>query len=458
MTSFKACLAICAPLITILVCGMVASSYDINPVHNKIIWGTSNVQDPNPVKGKQVYAPLLMVNENQLTQELRPNLPFSKDIVMLQNVERGLALNFPNTMGKSRLYNPAILRLDDFQGHRAYLVTSRASSWSLCDFSVHKSPIESLPYSKHEAGKREASSTIAVQVFFQNETEATSLQQVQIIGIHGGYDSYWCLKERSFIRSGFDDPRIFWFKNTIYMAFAAVAKSPSHHHSCQHTMMICPLQYDSGLFRCAPIPLKSEMADRISDNLYKLGQWRHVHQKNWVPFPLKDRLLFLYSIEPLIILECNEKSGECMTISGETPRKHPAFESFYKKTIEYEFTSHHNVKIHGGSPLVPIGEHTYLGVARIIKSNLRYSSFFYTMKIDENGHPYIKHVSGGFCIGDTDKKCQGIQIVHGIIIGDSDETFVTISFGVNDCESRTLTLSKSSVKKMLSPKKSKTEL
>ena len=68
-------------------------------------------------------------------------------------------------------------------------------------------------------------------------------------------------------------------------------------------------------------------------------------EKNWAPFEHKNRLMFVYNFEPLILLQCEPTTGKCTVVKGALPFN----------------TS--NTFIRGGSNLISIDDGCYVGFA-----------------------------------------------------------------------------------------------
>ena len=135
-------------------------------------------------------------------------------------------------------------------------------------------------------------------------------------------------------------------------------------------------------------------------------------EKNWMPFVMNDELMFVYSVNPHVILRCEVESGECV----EVHRK------------QYDMPEN----IRGGH----VAEHEgdYYGVVHTRVSANSYLTRFY--KFDRNFE--IVGVTDPFTFSDKPKyDTTQIQFASGILIEGDD---VIVTYGEQDCESKVCVL------------------
>ena len=181
--------------------------------------------------------------------------------------------------------------------------------------------------------------------------------------------------------NGFEDPRLFRFRNQIwlYFHFRGIVES-----ICGHHLLICKLD-DRNLIRLN------------LNNMKKI-------EKNWMPFEYNNELYIQYSFSPHTILHCNTETGECKKI----------YNSFFPIKKE----------IGGGAPSILIvwkDKSYYLGVAHYRSP---YINFFYLFRSEP---PFdIIAIAERFSVSTN----SNIEFCSGLII---EENIVTVSIGINDC-------------------------
>lgn len=136
-------------------------------------------------------------------------------------------------------------------------------------------------------------------------------------------------------------------------------------------------------------------------------------EKNWMPFYHNDELHFVYSINPHIILKCDE-SGKCTEVSHT-----------YNKTLPKTLRGGSQIK------LFPIdGNPRYIGITHTRQTKYSYVTQFYAF---DPSTFHVTHLSPNF-IFDKDRKVSpsSVQFVAGFEIVD-DLAYVT--YGEDDCYS-----------------------
>tara|TARA_Y100000780_G_scaffold205743_1_gene200920 strand:+ start:6771 stop:8762 length:1992 start_codon:yes stop_codon:yes gene_type:complete len=136
------------------------------------------------------------------------------------------------------------------------------------------------------------------------------------------------------------------------------------------------------------------------------GYGEEICQKNWMPFIHKKKLLYLYSLEPLTILEPNLNSGICKV--------------YYKKQYEYNFSN-----LRGGSQGIEIDKNYYFVIHEVRYNSRRYYSHR-IIKLDMNLN--LISVSKPFYFKEL-----GIEFVCGVCIDENNKE-ILISFGKHDKE------------------------
>ena len=139
---------------------------------------------------------------------------------------------------------------------------------------------------------------------------------------------------------GVEDPRIFVYKNQNYVIFNGLLKS---------------LKNSRQMF------LYNLDTNHIVHLTIKGYDVIHSIQKNWTPYVYNSKIFFLYSLEPVCILELtNERTGICKRVYGE-----PIFHV-------------HPIVLRGGTPLIPWNYPYYLGCGHISDP---YRAIFFTYNI-----------------------------------------------------------------------------
>lgn len=141
------------------------------------------------------------------------------------------------------------------------------------------------------------------------------------------------------------------------------------------------------------------------------------HEKNWMPFFHNDRLHFIYSVEPHVILECDTETGFCNEV--------------YKTS-----NSDINNELRGSSqPRLYVdenGEKSFVTITHWRTSNISYLTQAY--KFEAKPPFKITGMSPTFIFDDVKTKNKSsIQFVSGFEIKD-DIAYIT--YGEQDCDSK----------------------
>lgn len=161
-------------------------------------------------------------------------------------------------------------------------------------------------------------------------------------------------------------------------------------------------------------------------------------EKNWMPFVRENKLYFVYSVNPHVVLHCDTETGQCTEA---------AVTHYDPKTVPTYFR--------GGSPCLLLKkDNHYLAVAHARHSiagvKFIYTSVFYLF---ESEPPFsISAISPEFFLDDDFQVYrfqQIIQFVAGLVKNDDDGRLY-ISYGVQDCKSKVLSLPLDSALALLS--------
>ena len=213
--------------------------------------------------------------------------------------------------------------------------------------------------------------------------------------------------------SGFEDPRLIAIKDVLYI----IVNSQSN-AKCYSEMYLIKLKLSK---------IKEASGTIKINQITKLSYNENVdnHEKNWMPFVKDDKLMFVYSLNPHIILETNLQTGQCKKIA-ETENKEVSKD------------------LRGSSqarPYVINDKNVYVGVGHIKHSTFAYLTQIYTFAAEK---PYgIVSQTPMFVIKNTvNPEKVGVQFVSGLeIIGDT----AYITYGEDDCDSKLLKIKMSNV-------------
>lgn len=154
-----------------------------------------------------------------------------------------------------------------------------------------------------------------------------------------------------------------------------------------------------------------KLADMTKLTLDEYGKTRA--EKNWMPFAQNDRLLFIYSINPHVIVEC-DKNGHSRKIATTSSDLVPK-------------------QIRGGGQVIEYnGE--YLAMGHVRRTTNSYVTYFYTFSKDDNFR--ITSISKPFVFDDEYNRMKtNIQFASGLVINEETQTAV-ITYGEQDCDAK----------------------
>lgn len=154
-----------------------------------------------------------------------------------------------------------------------------------------------------------------------------------------------------------------------------------------------------------------------------------IREKNWMPFFSNQKLMFVYSVNPHIILEADIETGICKKIA-QTENKNA------------------NDELRGSSqarPYIIENKNVYIAVGHVRHSSSAYFSQVYAFSAV---YPYeVLYQSPLFVIENTLSNDRvRIQFVSGLAI-EQDTAYIT--YGEDDCESKLLTIDMNKIVKKL---------
>lgn len=208
---------------------------------------------------------------------------------------------------------------------------------------------------------------------------------------------------------GYEDPRVILSSDgeVIYIIANALTGD-----SCRNQMWL--LQISTASYKKS---LSEGKESLIPDNILSLKTDfdLDVPQKNWMPFIKNEDLMFVYSINPHVILKCDFKTGHCKEVSR----------------LEYDDVPK---DLRGGSQAVLYNDKYIAAIHRRTKEH-SYLTQFYTF---ETRYPFeIIAITDDFKISDGETEPDRIQFVAGLQILERDgEDVVVLTYGEEDCYSR----------------------
>ena len=221
--------------------------------------------------------------------------------------------------------------------------------------------------------------------------------------------------------TGFEDPRIITSPDGKTLYIISNSHSNADCYSEMHLTKI-PVESIHEAFQSPEKPRLLPVKDSQIVRLYKKGQPEPTnHEKNWMPFFDRNELLFVYSVNPHVILKCDTKTGMCTKIAEtENPNV--------------------NSKLRGSSQ-ARLYNGQYVAVAHWRTGSSSYLSQAYTF---EAKSPYkITALSPTFVIKAEGTKAKSlIQFVSGFEIHD-DTAYIT--YGEEDCDSKLFRVSMSAL-------------
>ena len=221
--------------------------------------------------------------------------------------------------------------------------------------------------------------------------------------------------------SGYEDPRIIGSPDGDFLYIVCNSHSNTSCFTEMHLIKIPTLDLKRAFKTSAKPRTVSVKDDQILRLREKSEDIPTRNQKNWMPFFSKGDLMFVYSVNPHIILKCDMKTGICTKVA-ETHNPNV------------------NEALRGSSQARRYGDN-YIAVAHWRTSSHSYLSQAYMFR---GKAPYdILSISPTFVIEDQRVLALSmIQFVSGLEIVD-DTAF--IAYGESDCDSKLFTVSMESL-------------
>ena len=210
---------------------------------------------------------------------------------------------------------------------------------------------------------------------------------------------------------GFEDPRLITSPDGKILYVVCNSHSNTKCLTEMHLMKI-PISELNRAFNVKSKPRTLRVTDIV--RLGELNELKNPtkNQKNWMPFFDGDKLMFVYGINPHVILQCNIKNGVCTQIA-----------STYNPSLNDSLRGSSQARLYKGR---------YVAVAHWRASGLSYLSQAYTFS---KSHPYaIESISPTFIIEDEETRAKSmIQFVSGLEIK-NDTAYIT--YGEHDCDAK----------------------
>lgn len=182
----------------------------------------------------------------------------------------------------------------------------------------------------------------------------------------------------------------------------------------------------------------------------------HRDQKNWMPLIINDQILFVYSINPHIIVHYTGLTNYKNVIDGDLMKPlNPINDHDNVNCIKIAESSNPKLpnNLRGGGQIIQVkkwnpileptvndnyrrykAEDLYLGIIHTRESDQEYSTYFYAFDVK---YPYrVKYITKPFVFGDKSSHSRRIQFASGLIrIVDKDERAnkLYVTYGENDC-------------------------
>ena len=142
--------------------------------------------------------------------------------------------------------------------------------------------------------------------------------------------------------SGLEDCRAFSKNNKIYVHGTANIRRVAADGSVLDQQRIALVELDASL----QVVVRGVL---LADDHVPL----RIKQKNWAPLVLKnDKLLFVVSVDPLRVVDCDELSGRCT----------PVYKDVVAAASKLMAAAGAGAHVHGGSPFVDLGNDTFASV------------------------------------------------------------------------------------------------
>lgn len=227
--------------------------------------------------------------------------------------------------------------------------------------------------------------------------------------------------------TGFEDPRMITSPDGLNLIIVSNSHSNASCYTEMHATTI-PIKDIKEAFESKIKPKLLNVDESQITRLYRMGFPTPVNnEKNWMPFFDHDDLMFVYTVNPHVILKCNTKTGACSKVADtENPNV--------------------NSKLRGSSQ-ARLYNGKYVAIVHWRTSNSSYLSQAYTF---EAKLPYkVLALSPTFVIKAEGTKAQSlIQFVSGFEIYE-DTAYIT--YGEEDCDSKLFKVSMTALLKSMTP-------
>lgn len=259
-----------------------------------------------------------------------------------------------------------------------------------------------------------------------NDPKGTITNDIIIIRPDGTHLSVDYIHQFKFpsCADGYEDPRSFVYHGKLYL----LVTDPQV-IECNNQMKL--LEFNMSDLDSP----KSITPTKVISLLYKSA--KELTQKNWMPFIKGDNgveeLFMIYQVNPHMVLKCDLTDGSCVKVAESVnllPRN-----------------------LRGGTPAKRWGDEyvTFAHARYTVKEKTFYTTVVYTF---EKEYPFrITAISDEFFFNeyDTVEQEKIIQFVSGLeISGDSkEESIFHISYGLQDCESRMISIPEKIIKRLL---------
>ena len=221
--------------------------------------------------------------------------------------------------------------------------------------------------------------------------------------------------------TGFEDARLIVTPDNKNVLLIANSHSNANCYTEMHLITI-PYEDIVKTFESSSKPKVLNVDDSQVLRLYLEDHFKPSNnEKNWMPFFDGNDLMFVYSINPHIILKCDMSTGECKKVS---------------ETLNHKVNSSLR-----GSSQARLYQDQYVAIAHWRLSTSSYVTQAYTF---EKETPYkITAISPPFVINDQANRAETlVQFVSGFEIY-NDTAYIT--YGEKDCDSKLFKVSMSSL-------------
>lgn len=312
-----------------------------------------------------------------------------------------------------------------------FWMISRASNWTLCDWSGNAKPYTDFPDTKYpNAVFEEYHSHMLVQRLDEKLRPVAAARHLRPA------PATWDTTRTPFFeifRQGLEDPRLVELPSGLHALVSyGVAQGSKH-----ETRLAPPGQHAS-TFRQALLALGKAGA-ALEDLSAPLPERAFVpmmagfapgeQQKNWMPFTYRGELFAVHQLAPVLqVLHVNASSGATY-LDFESPTPQPL----------RELQERHRAALRGGTPAVWLEEHGfYITVAHVTRGRTMYTHVFLALQ----GAPPFPLVAASreWCVAHQEDLgrgrellCEGVQFVSGLV---RDGDRLVLTYGAQDCDAR----------------------